>query len=61
LIDQEARKEFEEASTHVLGVEASPEADLTVTKHQLRRLTVAGHRCRPPPIKVRLIKFPSSL
>jgi hypothetical protein len=58
---REARRELEEASAHVLGAEASPEATLTVTKHQPSRLTVAGLCCRPPPIKVSLIEFPSSL
>jgi hypothetical protein len=61
LIGREARRELEEASAHVLGVEASPEATLTVTKHRLSRLTIAGLRCRPLPIKVSLIKFPSPL
>jgi hypothetical protein len=61
LIGREARRELEEASAHALGVEASSEAALTVTKHRLSRLTVAGLRCHPPPIKVSLIKFPSSL
>jgi hypothetical protein len=41
LIGREARREFEEASAHVLGAEASLEAALTVTKHRLSRLTVA--------------------
>jgi hypothetical protein len=61
LIGQEARRELEEDSAHVLGVKASPEADLTITKHRLSRLTVAGLHCRPPPIKVSLIEFPSSM
>jgi hypothetical protein len=61
LIGWEARREFEEASAHVLGAEASPEAALTITKNWPSRLTVAGLRCRPPLIKVSLIKFPSSL
>jgi hypothetical protein len=61
LIGREARRELEEASTHILGAEASPEAVLTVTKHRPSRLTVAGLRCRPPLIKVSIIKFPSSL
>jgi hypothetical protein len=60
LISREARRELEEASAHVVWVEASPKAALTVTKHRPSRLTVAGFRCRPPPIKVSLIKFPSS-
>jgi hypothetical protein len=61
LIGREAKGEFEEASMHALGAEATPEAALTVTKHQPSRLTVAELRCRPPSIKVTLIKFPSSL
>jgi hypothetical protein len=61
LIGREARRELEEASAHVLGAEASPEATLTVTKHRPSRLTVARLRCRPPPIKVSLIEFPSSM
>jgi hypothetical protein len=61
LIGREAKRELEEASAHVLGVEASPKAALTVTKHRLSRLTIAGLRCHHPPIKVSLIKFPSSL
>jgi hypothetical protein len=48
LIGREARGELEEAA-------------LTVTKHQMSRLTVVVLLCRPPPIKVSLIKFPSSL
>jgi hypothetical protein len=60
LIGQEARREFEEASVHVLGVEASLEADLTITKHRSSRLTVVELCCRPLPIKVSIIKFPSS-
>jgi hypothetical protein len=32
LIGQEARGQLEEASAHVLGAEASPEATLTVTE-----------------------------
>jgi hypothetical protein len=43
---------------HVLGVEASSEAALTVTKHRPSCLTI---RCRSPPIKVSIIKFPLSL
>jgi hypothetical protein len=46
---------------HVLGAEASAEAALTVTKHRPSRLTVAGLRYCPQPIKVSLIEFPSSL
>jgi hypothetical protein len=61
LVGREARRELQEALVHVLGVEASPEAALTVTKHRPSCLTIAGLRCRPPPIKVSLIKFPSSL
>jgi hypothetical protein len=61
LIGREARRELEEASTHVVGIEASMEAALTVTKHQSCRFTVARLRCRPPPINVSLIEFPSSL
>jgi hypothetical protein len=61
LIGREARREFEEASVHVLGAEASPEADLSITKHRPSRLTVAELHCRPPPIKASLIDFPSSL
>jgi hypothetical protein len=61
LISWEPRGEFEEAPTHILGTEASPEAALTVTKHRPSCLNVAGLRCCPPPIKVSLIKFSSSL
>jgi hypothetical protein len=61
LIGREARRELEEASAHVLGSKASPKAALTITKHQPRLLIVAGLLCRPPPIKVNLIEFPSSL
>jgi hypothetical protein len=61
LIGREARRELEEASTHVLRVEASPEAALTVAKHRLSRLTVVELHCCSPPINVSLIKFPSSL
>jgi hypothetical protein len=61
LLGREARREFKEASAHVLRAEASPEAALTVTKHRPSRLTVAGLRCRSPPIKVSITKFPSSL
>jgi hypothetical protein len=61
LIGWEARRELEEASTQVLGAEASPETALTITKHRPSRLTVAGLRYRPPPIIVSLIKFPSLL
>jgi hypothetical protein len=61
LIGREARRELEEASAHVLGAEASPEAALTITKHRPSRFTAVRLRCRPPPIKVSLIEFPSSL
>jgi hypothetical protein len=33
LVGHEARRELKEASAHVLGAEASPEAALTVAKH----------------------------
>jgi hypothetical protein len=61
LIGREARRELEEASAHIVGIEASMEAALIVTKHQSCRITVARLRCRPPPIKISLIEFPSSL
>jgi hypothetical protein len=61
LIGREARRDLEEASVHVLGAEASPEAALTITKHWPSCLTVARLRCRPLPIKVSIIKFRSSL
>jgi hypothetical protein len=61
LVGQEARRELEEALAHVLGVEASSEVTLTVTKHRPSRLTIAGLRCYSPPIKVSIITFPSSL
>jgi hypothetical protein len=61
LVNQEARRELEEALVHVLGVEASPEAALTVAKHRSSRLTVVGLRYRSPPIKVSIITFSSSL
>jgi hypothetical protein len=61
LIGQEARREFEEASVHVLGAEASPEAALTIAKHRSSRLTVARLCCCSLPIKVSIIEFPSSL
>jgi hypothetical protein len=61
LIGREARRELKEDSAHVLAAEASPEAALTVTKHRLSCLTVAGLRCCSSPIKVGIIKFPSSL
>jgi hypothetical protein len=61
LVSREARRELEEALAHVLRVEASPEAALTVAMHWPSRLTVAGLRCRSPPIKVSINMFPSSL
>jgi hypothetical protein len=61
LVGQEARRELEEALVHVLGAEASPEAVLIVDKHRPSHLTVAGLRCRSPPIKVSINTFPSSL
>jgi hypothetical protein len=61
LVGREARREFKEASVHILGAKASPEAALTVTKHRPSRLTVAGLRCHSSPIKVSIIEFPSSL
>jgi hypothetical protein len=61
LIGQEARREFEEASVHVLGAEASLEAALTIAMHRPSRLTVAGLCCYSPLIKVSIIEFPSSL
>jgi hypothetical protein len=61
LIGREARRELEEALAHVLGAEASPKAALIVAKHRPSHLTVAGLRCRSPPIKVSIITFPSSL
>jgi hypothetical protein len=61
LVGQETRKKLKEALAHVLGAEASPEAALTVDKHHLSRLTVAGLCCRCPPIKVSINMFPSSL
>jgi hypothetical protein len=60
LIGREARRELEEASAHVLGVKASPNAALTA-KHRSSCLTIAGLRYRPLPIKVSIIEFPSSL
>jgi hypothetical protein len=60
LVSREARREFKEASAHVLRAEASPEAALTVTKQWPSRLTVAGLHCRSPLIKVSIIEFPSS-
>jgi hypothetical protein len=61
LIGREARRELEEALAHVLGAEASPEAVLAITKHRSSRLTIVGLCCHPPPIKVSLIEFSSSL
>jgi hypothetical protein len=61
LVGREDRREFKEASTHVLGAEASPEAALTIAKHRSSRLTIAGLRCRSPPIKVSIIEFSSLL
>jgi hypothetical protein len=61
LVSWEARRELEEALVHVLGAEASPEAALTIDKHRLSRLTIAGLCCRSPPIKVSINMFPSSL
>jgi hypothetical protein len=61
LIGREARRELEEASAHILGAKASPEAALTITNQRSSRLTVAGLHCCPLSIKVSLIKFPSSL
>jgi hypothetical protein len=61
LVIREARREIKEALVHILGAEASPEAALTVNKHRSSRLTVAGLRCRSPPIKVSINMFPSSL
>jgi hypothetical protein len=52
--------ELKEALAHVLRAEASPEAALTVGKHRLSRLTIAGLRCRSSPIKVSINMFPSS-
>jgi hypothetical protein len=34
LVSREPRRELVEALAHVLGAEASPEAALTITKHQ---------------------------
>jgi hypothetical protein len=56
LVGQEARREFKEASAHILAVEASPKA-----KHWPSRLTVARLHCRSSSIKVSIIEFPSSL
>jgi hypothetical protein len=59
LVDREARRELKKALAHILGAEASPEATLTVDKHQPSRLTVAELRCYS--IKVSINTFPSSL
>jgi hypothetical protein len=61
LVSREARRELKEALAHVLGAKSSPEAALTINKHQLSRLTVVGLCCRSPPIKVSINMFPSSL
>jgi hypothetical protein len=61
LVSQEARRELKEALVHVIGAEASPEAALTVDKHQPSRLTIAELYCHCPPIKVSMNMFPSSL
>jgi hypothetical protein len=61
LVGREARRELKEALAHVLGAEASLEAALTINKHRPSHLTVAGLRCRSPPIKVSINMFPSSL
>jgi hypothetical protein len=60
LVGREARRERKEALAHVLRVEASPEATVTIAKHRPSRLTIVGHRCRSPPNKVSIITFPSS-
>jgi hypothetical protein len=61
LVGREARRELEKTMGHLLGVEASPEAALTVVKHWPSRLTVAGLRCHSLPIKVSINTFPLSL
>jgi hypothetical protein len=61
LVGREARRELEEALVHVIGAKASPEAALTIDKHRLSHLTVAGLRCLSPLIKVSIKTFPSSL
>jgi hypothetical protein len=61
LVGREARRELEEALAHVLGVEASLKATLTIAKHRPSHLTIVGLRCRSPPIKVSINMFPSSL
>jgi hypothetical protein len=61
LVHREARRELEEALAHILGVEASPEAALTIHKHRLSCLTIAGLHYHPPSIKVSINTFPSLL
>jgi hypothetical protein len=61
LVGREARRELEEALAHVLGVDASPEASLTVDEHRPSLLTVAGLHCRSLPIKVSINMFSASL
>jgi hypothetical protein len=61
LVGRESRRELKEALAHVLGAEASPEAALTVDKHQSSHLTIVGLRCCSPLIKVSINTFPSSL
>jgi hypothetical protein len=61
LVGREARKELEEALSHILGAEASSEAALTVDKHRSSGLTVVGLHCHSPPIKVSINMFPSLL
>jgi hypothetical protein len=61
LVGWEDIREFKEPSAHVLGAEASPEAALTIARHRSSRLTIAGLRCRSPPIKVSIIVFSSLL
>jgi hypothetical protein len=61
LVGREARRELKEALAHVLRAKASPEATLTIAKHRPSCLTVAGLRCRSPPIKISINMFPSSL
>jgi hypothetical protein len=61
LASREAKRELKEALAHVLGAKASPEAALTIDKHQPSRLTVARLCCHSPSIKVSINTFPSSL
>jgi hypothetical protein len=61
LVGREARRELKEALTHVLRAEASPEAALTIDKHRLSHLIVAGLRHCSLPIKVSIDTFPLSL